>query len=200
MSARTLWLLPALVLLPLNTAAQTLPISISIDGRVGAAIPLGEFATSEDGFATETGLSYAAGATLYPTDMIGLYGAYQRSDFGCDQCGTLGLDSSATAEGFEAGLEVSVPLGETIRPWLRGGIVHQTLAFSGYGEEMSSEPATGFSGAAGVAIPLPANLVLRPGVRYFAHAADFQFPATSLPDRTIDVQAFAADVGLSFRF
>ena len=197
MRSRILWLLPTLLLLPVSAAAQMLPIAISVDARVGAAFPLGEFASSDDGFASETGPSYGIGATIYPTDMIGLYGGYQRSDFGCDQCG-FPLNSSMVAAGYEAGLEVSVPLGAAaFQPWLRGGIVHQTLAFSG---EMSSEPATGFAGAIGVSIPLPANLVLRPGVRYFAHAADFDFPINSLPDRSIDVQAFAADVGLSIRF
>lgn len=199
MAIRFAWVLPLLLFVSTPVAAQLLPISIAIDARAGMVVPTGDFASSDDGFASESGIGYAIGGSLYPIRSVGLFAGYQRSEFGCDQCAVLGLDDVAIVEGWEGGIHLTVPIaGSPIAPWIRGGAIHQILLFTGEGGEMSSEPETGFMAGAGVTIPITAGVELNPAARYFAVPAELDF--TILPDRSLDVSAYSVDLGVSFRF
>ncbi|MEX2033936.1 MAG: hypothetical protein WEA28_01950, partial [Xanthobacteraceae bacterium] len=71
------------------------------------------------------------------------------SRFGCDECAAVGLDDTMVVEGPEAGVHLALPaLRNGLSAWIRGGIIQQTIAFSGFDDRMSSRPAVGFSGAA----------------------------------------------------
>lgn len=201
MRQKLIFFLSAVLLLPLPLAAQMLPFSVAVDARVGLVTPTGDFASSSDGFASESGVGYAIGGSVYPIRSLGFFAGYQRSDFGCEQCALLGLDDSALVEGLEGGVHLSLPLGDSpISPWFRAGVINQTLAFSLGDDAISSEPTIGFTGGAGVTIPLSRGLELNPAARYFQLPAEFEFGLTNLPSRSIDVAAYSFDVGLSFRF
>lgn len=199
MTARSLWFLALLLTssLPLSAAAQ-LPFSITIDARAGLAVPSGEFADAQEGFTSEAGPGFAIGGAAYPTNAFGLFAGYQRTRFGCQQCPVLGLNDSVVLHGLEAGIHLGLPLGDLpVNPWLRGGIIQQTLVFSGFDDHMSSAAAVGYTVGAGLTIPASSGLEINPALRFFALPANFEF--TSFPDRSIDVSAFSFDLGLSFR-
>lgn len=179
--------------------AQILPFSIAFEGRAGYAVPVGDFAGSEDGFGADAGMAYSAGGAIFPFANFGIFGAYQFSDFGCDECADVGLDDRITTEGLEAGLHVSVPTPLIpIDPWARAGVLYQTVGFSGFDDEVTSSSGTGF--VAGVGLTLtPFPLVqINPAIRYYALPAEFDFDI--VPDRSLDVTAISIDIGAAVRF
>jgi hypothetical protein len=176
---------------------QILPFSVGIEARLGAGFPTGDFGGG-GAFVADPGLAFAIGLRVDPTALLGVYAGYQRTNFGCPHCADFGLDDSAVAEGLEAVVYVHPPFGlATASPWLRGGILHQTLGFSGYGDTMTSSAATGFTVGAGVAIPV-AFVEIAPGLHFQSVPASFEFGDHGA--RNVDATRFGADVGLIFRF
>lgn len=200
MPFKCLRLLPLLLLGTFASEAMAqLPVSISLEARVGLAMPSGDFSEGVSDFAAESGPALAASATLLPIDHVGVFVGYQQSRFGCDRCRANGLDGTAVAGGPEAGIHLEHPIGTTgMAGWIRGGIVQQILTFSGFGDRMSSRPEIGFTGGAGLAIPLRGPIRILPAARYFTVPAEFEF--TGFAPRSTQVSAFVLDLGLAFRF
>jgi hypothetical protein len=196
MHSRIRGLLPLVLLLfPAGLFAQG-GFGLSIEGRAGWAVPAGDFG-SDSGIAAEGGPTFAVGGRVNFAPALGLYAGYQQTQFGCGQCDALGLEDATVLQGLEAGVHLS-PASMPYAPWLRAGIIQQQLSFSGFGDRLTSESGTGFSGAVGIAIELAPRLQVKPGVSFLSVPAEFQFE--TVPDRSADVTAFTIDLGVAYRF
>lgn len=185
---------------PSLASSQMLPFGIAVEGRYGFATPVAEFSESDESFTAESGTSYAIGAQVRPSSILGIFAAFQRTDFECEQCVNLDLDDSVRLEGLEAGIDLRFPVGELpVAPWLRAGVVYQQFVFSGFDGESASDPEFGFSGGAGLSIPVLGYFEILPGVRYFTVPIEYSFD-TPLRGGTFDVSAFTLDLGAAVRF
>jgi hypothetical protein len=199
MDLRVFRLIPLLVLaLPASLAAQ-LPVSLTVEARAGYAVPTGDFANSAEGFVADAGPALGVAVVVHPIPALGVFVGYQQLRFGCAPCAGAGLDDSAVLAGTEGGLHVSIPVEFAgAVPWLRASALYHSLAFSGMGDRMTSDPAFGFGGAAGVSVPVLGRLEVSPGIRFMAVPAHFDF--TVLPDRSVDVTAVSFDLGFAYSF
>jgi hypothetical protein len=195
--ASRLLLVAVALLISVPVEAQ-LPFSITLEASGGWAVPSGDFADASNGMAMGGGPRWSVGASIAPIDAFAIFGGYQQTRFACDQCGSLELEETAVLDGLTAGLHVALPALAGYTPWVRGSVIQQKLGFSGFGETMTSEVATGFSGSAGVAVPLTGNLRLAPSVSFLSVPSEFNFE--TLPSRSIDVTAFTVDLGVWFSF
>jgi hypothetical protein len=172
-----------------------LPLSLEV--RAGAGIPTGDFADRRPGVEAETGLAFAAGAVLHLSSAVGIYGQYNRTAFGCDNCAGAGLDDELVDAGGGFGIHAALPLA-AFRPWIRAGGVYHELRFSGSEGELFSDPALGFQVGGGVSLPLIGGLRVLPGVHFRSYSAELDLGG--LPSETVDVNQVVADLGLSYRF
>ncbi|MBW3654471.1 MAG: hypothetical protein KY444_00060 [Gemmatimonadetes bacterium] len=194
-----------IALILLATAAQTagaqrLPrLPVSVEVRVGAGIPVGEFTEEEPGVGAGAGPAFSAGALFHVSNALAVYGAYSRTYFACGACDATGLDEQVVDAGAEFGVQAMLPVRLAgASPWLRAGGVYRQLTFSGEGDQLSSEPGFGFEAGGGVAVPLTRSISIGPGVRFRTYAAELDLGA--FPNRTVDVSQVLADVGIVYRF
>lgn len=185
----------AFLLFPAGLAAQG-GIGLTVEGRAGWAIPSGDFG-SDGGLAAEGGPAFALGGRVNLVPALGIYAGYQQTRFGCSTCEAASLDDAPVLDGFEGGVHLSAA-GAAFSPWLRAGIIQQQLGFSGFGDRLTSDSATGFSGGVGLGIQLSPGLDFNPGVSFLSIPAEFDFE--TVPDRSIDVTAFTIDLGIAYRF
>jgi hypothetical protein len=178
-------------------AVSQLPIPLAIEARLGYAIPTWGASGDEIAAEPEAGPSFAIGGRLEATRTVAVFAAYHQTRFGCGGCSARELDDSMVLEGVEGGLRLGLGQQFGFAPWLQGGALYQTLAFSGDGERMTSALGFGFTAAGGVTIPLTGRLEISPGVRYLLVPASFGF--SFAPDLSVDASAVALDVGLAFR-
>jgi opacity protein-like surface antigen len=180
--------------------AQRLPsLPVSVEVRVGAGIPVGEFTEDEPGVGAEAGPSFSAGARFHLSDALSVYGAYSRTHFACGACDAAGLDEQLVDAGGEFGVQAVLPVRLAgASPWVRAGGVYRQLTFSGGGDELSSDPGFGFEAGGGLSIPLTPSVSLAPGVRFRTYAARLDLGEAA--SRSIDVSQVLADVGIAYRF
>lgn len=185
---------------PTAAHAQLVPgFPLSVEVRVGGALPTGDFADASPGLGAEAGPHLGAAASIHLLPALAVYGGYSQSWFSCPPCEARGLDDTVADSGFDFGLEAALPLragGGT--PWLRAGGVLHTLAISGFGGVVESDRALGFRAGAGVAFPLMGSLRVVPGVSYSSYSAGLDLGG--LRGRTVDVNHFAAELGLRYTF
>jgi opacity protein-like surface antigen len=183
---------------PESAAAQILPdLPLSVEARVGVAIPVGDFADAQPGIEAEAGPAFAVGAAYHFTPMFALFGEYEWAAFSCPRCDDAGIDDEVIDSGAGFGLEASLPLAG-LGPWLRAGGVYHEIEFSGEGGQLSSEPALGFQIGAGASVMLLPALRITPGIFYRTYSAELDLGG--LPSETVDVNHLTVDVGLSYRF
>lgn len=199
MHLRTLRLLPYVLLaLPLSLAAQS-PIPLTIEARGGIAVPVGDFASSSEGFNAGNGPAFAAGVLVEPLSFLGLFAGYQQVRFDCSRCAAAGLDGSVVLAGPEAGIHLGAPVRFAGgAPWFRASVLYHSLAFSGMGDRITSDAEVGFMTAAGFSFPVYQRVAIVPAIRFLAVPADFEF--SLLPDRSLDVTAVSFDLGLTYSF
>ncbi|HEY0036632.1 MAG TPA: hypothetical protein VGB66_08095, partial [Longimicrobium sp.] len=193
-----------ITLILLASAAQTaaaqgladLPISVEL--RVGAGIPMGEFAEDDPGVGAEAGPAFSAGALFHVSKPLSVYGAYSRTHFVCGACDATGLDDQIVDAGAEFGVQATPVRLAGVSPWLRAGGVYRQLTFSGDGDELASDPGLGFEAGGGLSVAVTRSISIAPGVRFRTYAA--RLDLGELPSRTIDVSQVMADVGIAFRF
>lgn len=178
-----------------------LPLSVEVRG--GGAFPIGDFGDEESGFEAMSGFSFDVGAVFHATRTLGVYGAYQRASFGCDQCELFDIEDDVVDSGFALGAQAT--LGGPVagfQPWVRAGALFHELTFSGNDPEQeaefASEPAVGFQVAAGLAYPLLRSLTLTPALGFRAYSAKFDLGA-GFDDPSVDVSYLTLDLGLSYR-
>lgn len=183
--------------LPATLTAQ-LPVPVVLEARVGWGSPMGDFA--DEGVATPaSGFAFAVGGRVDVIEHVGVFVGYEQVRFGCDGCEVLDLDDEIVLSGLEAGLQLGVPFPLAIAdPWLRGALLYQTLAFSGDGERLASDPGVGIGIAAGVDFAVRSGVAVSPSVGFRSVPAHFAFER--LADRTADVSALTVQLGVSYRF
>jgi opacity protein-like surface antigen len=183
-----------------TAGAQRLPsLPISVEVRVGAGIPVGEFTEEDPGVGAEAGPAFSAGALVHMSDALSVYGAYSRTHFVCGACDAAGLDDQLVDAGAEFGVQAMLPvrLGG-VSPWLRAGGVYRQLTFSGEGGRLSSDPGFGFEAGGGLSLAVTRSISIAPGVRFRTYAAELELG--ELPGQTVDVSQVLADVGFAYRF
>jgi opacity protein-like surface antigen len=201
MKLRTIALAAVLLLCaPLTAATQRLPdLPLSLEVRVGAGIPIGDFANQEPGIEAEPGSAFGVSAAFHLNSVLAVYGGYSSTQFGCPRCESRGLDDSVVDSGFEFGAEAALPLRLAgFRPWIRAGGLYHELTFSGRGDQLSSDRSAGFEVGGGVAFAVLPVLWITPGIRYRTYSAELDLGGSF--DQTVDVSSIALDVGLSLRF
>jgi hypothetical protein len=182
-----------------TAGAQRLPdLPISVEVRVGAGIPTGEFAEDEPGVGAEAGPAFSAGALFHVSNALSVYGAYSRTHFVCGACDAAGLDEQLVDAGAEFGVQVVPVRLAGVSPWVRAGGVYRQLTFSGEGDQLASDPGIGFEAGGGLSVAVTRSVSIAPGVRFRTYAA--RLDLGELPSRTVDVSQVLADVGIAFRF
>lgn len=174
-----------------------LPVPVAIEARLGYALPVGGFA-STDGPAAEGGPSFAVGGRVEASQLIAIVGSYGQTRFECPTCAANDLDSQMVLEGAEAGVRVGVrrDFAGAI-PWFQGALLYQTLAFSSAGDRMTSSSSLGFAASAGASIRVIDRVEIMPSVRYLLVPTSFDF--SFAPERSADVSGVGIELGVAFR-
>lgn len=186
--------------------------NLSFEGRIGAALPTGDFADESD---LDTGLSGALRAAFHFTPVFALYAGVSGAQWGFEieddfELGT--VEGNLKEYGFDAGLKVTAPpfagFGN-IAPFLHGGAIFHRTEFDFDDEELNdlfdefggrqSDLSLGFEVGAGLAFPLSPSLMITPGVRYLSFEP--KFDAADDEDFEGDSLTYAAlEIGLLYRF
>lgn len=158
------------VLVPAAAQAQISPFSV--EARVGAAIPTGDFA---DG--VTTGFGFDANVAYRVMPMLELYGGYSWTRFGFDDDEEFDEDVNMDDSGFAVGARVMFAGVPGIDPWVRGGVIlHQLKTSFSEGPvsgSFTTDRAAGFEAAAGVAIPVAPRVALTPAVTFRTYTPKF---------------------------
>ena len=184
--------------------------NLSVEARIGAAFPTGDFADAEE---IDTGVSGALRAAFHVTPVFALYagvsGAQWGFEFEDDFEGFGAVEGNLKEYGFDAGLKVTAPpfagFGN-VAPYLHGGAIFHRTEFDFDNEDLNdlfdefggrqSDFSLGFEVGAGLAFPLTPSLMLTPGVRYVSFEPKFE-------DADIDGESLtyaALEIGLRYRF
>jgi hypothetical protein len=132
-------------------AAQVETSRISLEGRVGVAIPTGDLSDADAGAGLALGADFMY--TFAPT-LTGYLGI-SRHMFSCDGCDEI------TAGGFQVGLKFLLARQGGALPWLRGGLLGQTLDTGS-----TSDLGLGFEAGAGLDIPVTHRFSVAPALNY----------------------------------
>jgi opacity protein-like surface antigen len=162
-------------------AQQTLP-PISIEGRGGLSLPIGDFSRS-------LGLGYGLGAnaSVGVTQTIGIYAGYTYVSFDFDKNAVGQQEGSYNVQGIDAGARFGAPTMSNVAPYLRLGGVYYKGAVSGLGE--ADKQRLGYQLGAGFDYALAPHASLTPELRY---------TTISYPNR-VNVSFVTLDFGLRFR-
>lgn len=194
-------LLPFLGCSPAGAAAQLPFLNGGLEVRGFGASASGTFSEPGDGLGAGAGLGGSVGASL-GVGLLAGYGEYQFVRFGCDACAEGGVDDEILDAGWEAGVELTIPLLPflPVRPWLRGGIVGHQAQLSGADGRMTSEPGSGYGFGAGLDLRLGSRFAVSSDLRYRSYPATWEFDQLELPDRSTDVNYLLLGLGLVARF
>ncbi len=174
-----------------GAGAQSLPIPLSVEGRVDAAFPMGDFADRAG-----TGAGFGVGASLGIAPGFGVYGTYSHTRFGVG----IGSDDTpeATDAGFSVGVTAALPgTSARVAPWIGGGLVFHDLTLNGSSAAISQD--MGFEVGGGVAVGVAPGVRLTPGVGYRRYAATVGALGGVL-ERDLTVQYLTLGVGLNIAF
>ena len=139
-----LMLLAALLLAVPAAQAQTSPFSLEV--RVRAAFPTGDFGEEEEGTGVETGWGGTVEGLFQATPVLAVYAGYSHTIFGTDlgEAEELLEDSSIDIidSGLDAGVRATLPLLNG-GAFVRGGLVYHRLGvdLSDELEELLVRPA-----------------------------------------------------------
>jgi opacity protein-like surface antigen len=160
---------------PVDATAQS--EKLSVEGRLGAAIPVGELSD----LGGEAGLALGADILYTPHTNLSVYGGYGWAWFNDD------IDMDVSASGFDAGLKVLFPRPGSAMPWVRGGLILQEASF----EDLNSDYALGFEGGVGVDLSLRENVSIVPSVKFRRFTPDFD---TDVALDEMDLSFFMIDL------
>jgi opacity protein-like surface antigen len=194
---KRIFALPALlcaVLAATPAHAQSV-LPISLEARVGAAFPMGDFA---DG--AKTGYTVGGAVHYQLNPVVGLYGGYEYARFGADSADAADVNAHFTDTGFRAGARFGVPFaGITgFHPWVEGGATLNRANIvisddSGASISLNSGRSLGFEVGAGLDFAVAPKVTIAPGVRYRSHNADFD-DSTDDSDSEVKVNYVTADL------
>ena len=174
------------------TAAAT-PLSaqipLSVEGRVGAAFPTGDF--GED---LETGLGLEASATFGLAPGFGIYGSYSHTTFNADGGGGGLVDS-----GFSVGATASFSrMSPRVTPYIGAGLLMHDLEVDvdDADDPDVGETDLGFEVGAGLAVDVAPHVRLTPAGGYRRYGAELP----GLRGGEGDVSYLTLGVGLNVGF
>ena len=187
--------------------------NLSVEARVGAAFPTGDFADESD---LDTGLSGALRAAFHFTPVFALYAGVSGAQWGFEEdfaeFGFGVIEGNLKEYGFDAGLKIIAPpfagFGN-IAPFLHGGAIFHRTEFDFDNEDLNdlfdefggrqSDLSLGFEVGAGLAFPLSPSLMITPGVRYLSFEPKFE--ESDEVDIDVSNLTYAAlEIGLMYRF
>jgi opacity protein-like surface antigen len=209
--------LAALLLAAVPAASQTSPFSLEV--RVRAAFPTGDFGEEEeDGSGVETGSGGTLEGVFQATPVLAIYAGYSHTVFGTDlgEAEDLLEDASVdiTDGGLDAGVRATLPLLNG-GAYVRGGLVYHRVGvdlsddleelleeFSG-GEfdedDLDSDWSLGYQLDAGVLVPLGSRLSASFGAAYTRYEPKFEDMGGEGFTADGDVSYASAEVGLLIR-
>ena len=160
-------------------AAQDSPLSI--EGRTGVTIPMGDLSDA----GAEPGLIFGVDAFYVVGEVVSVYGGWGYHQFSCDDC-----IADVTAAGPRAGVKILYPVPGAATPWFRTGLTFNSAEGLA---DVSSDRAVGFEAGAGIDYALSPRLSVTPAVRYAFFDADFGAVEPTFSYLTLDL-------GLHFHF
>jgi hypothetical protein len=164
-----------------DVAAQT--HRLSLEGRIGATIPTGDLSDGEAG----AGLSLAAEAMYSFSPILTGYIGISRDAFSCDDDD---FCDGATSGGLQGGLKFLLAREGSMLPWVRLGLIGQSLDLG----EVDSDMSLGFEAGGGIDIDVSPRFTIVPGIHYRAYSPDFD------GERDIDVRYFVLSLGGHLHF
>jgi opacity protein-like surface antigen len=163
-------------------AAQQMFPPISIEGRGGLSLPVGDFSRS-----LSLGYGLGADAIVNVTHSLGIYAGYRYISFDFDRDAVGAAEGSYNVQGIDAGARFGAPsLTSDISPYLRLGGVYYKGAVSGLGS--GDEQRLGFQLGGGFDYALGPRVSLTPEISY---------TNISYPNRA-NVSFVTLDFGLRF--
>lgn len=157
-----------------------------VEGRVFAGFPTGDFGRESD---VQTGLGFGVEAAYNFTPTLALYAGYSRLRFGVEGGGDSGLVDS----GVNAGLRYTLPVVQSLVPYLRGGLVYHQIELDAAGGNFSTDHGLGFDIGGGLAVPLSPRLSVHPSVSYVAYSPN-------VDESNFDVSYITLGASLAYRF
>lgn len=186
---RLLYAITAGAIITAAPSAAQFPVPFSVEGRAGAAFPVGDF-----GDGLETGFALSASATVGLAPGFGVYGAYNHATFNADGGGGGVVDS-----GFSVGATASMSsISPRVRPYLGAGLVMHDLEVDvDDGEDVDvGETDLGFEVGAGLAVDVGPHVRLTPAFGYRRYGAELP----GLLGGEGDVSYLTLGVGLNIGF
>ena len=151
-------------------------LPFAVEGRVGLAVPTGEFG---DDLGMGYGLAANVSFNVAPT--LALYGGYSYTQFDYDD-DIVGDQDPLEVQGFEGGARLGLPM-VGFSPYVKGGAVY----FKSAGGGIDTDNRLGFTVGGGLNYRLGPVVSFTPEVTY-----------VTVPDDTGDANFVRADVGLRF--
>lgn len=155
---------------------------ISLEGRVGAAIPSGDFAD-----VGKAAVTLGGSTSLLVAPRVSVYAGYSDTRFDLKQADGTGVDS-----GWEIGARVAFP-GAGYSPWIRGGVLLHDFSVKRGGVTVSGDSDLGFEAGLGVAYPIAPQVSFSPGISYRQYSTSYLSGA----DQTVSY--FTVDAGVRVR-
>ncbi|HEU0077313.1 MAG TPA: outer membrane beta-barrel protein [Longimicrobiaceae bacterium] len=152
-------------------------LPFAVEGRVGLAVPTGEFG---DDLGMGYGLAANVSFNVAPT--LALYGGYSYTQFDFDD-EVIETDETFDVQGFEGGARLGLPM-VGFSPYVKGGVVY----FKGGVDGVDSDNELGFTVGGGL------NYRLGPVVSFTPEVTYVTVPAEAGPNANF----VRADVGLRF--
>lgn len=157
-------------LLPLAFAVGTLTLASppalsaqwSLEGRAGAAIPVGEL-TDDPGPNQTAGIALAGGAMYTFRNSLSAYVEGSWQQFNCDGC-----DTDVESWGFDGGLKYVLAESDTAFPWVRAGLTLQQASAG----DADGEWGVGLDSGVGIDWLLTERFALVPAIRFDLYEAD----------------------------
>jgi hypothetical protein len=155
-------------LVPATTSAQ-----FSIEGRVGASLPIGEL-SDDPGLNQSFGIAVALDAMYAVAENVSLYAGGSRHSFNCDDC-----PADVTTSGVVGGVKYLFPGGGPITVWLRGGGMFHRASVDGSAQDWGF----GVDSGLGLDIAVRRSMSIVPAVRLNSYGSG----AVSLTFVTFDL-------------
>ncbi|MGH7501841.1 MAG: hypothetical protein ACREL7_08805 [Longimicrobiales bacterium] len=163
-----------------RVSAQTR--SVSLEGRAGVTLPTGDLSDGEAG----AGLALAAEVMYSFSQVLTGYFGVSRDAFSCDEPD---FCRDATSTGLQGGLKFLLARDGTALPWLRLGLIGQSLDLGADDADLT----LGFEGGGGIDIDMSPQFALVPGVHYRSYSPDFG-------QNDLDVSYFVLSLGGHIHF
>jgi hypothetical protein len=136
--------------MPVRTDAQ-----VSIEGRVGGSLPIGEL-SDDPGLDQSLGIALGLDVMYRVVPNVALYAGGSRHSFFCDDCA-----ADVTTSGIVGGVKYLFPSGGPTTVWIRGGAMVHRAAVDGATQDWG----IGVDSGLGVDIALRRSISLVPAVR-----------------------------------